>query len=59
MLNSSQTLADLKVPPANRLEKLVGDLKGKYSIRINSKYRVIFNWKSAHAENVQIIDYHA
>ncbi|MBT8234238.1 MAG: plasmid maintenance system killer family protein [Saprospiraceae bacterium] len=58
MINNSVNIADLRIPPANRLEKLKGDLKGMYSIRINDKYRIIFNWKSSHAFDVQIIDYH-
>ena len=58
MINNSINIADLRIPPANRLEKLKGELKGMYSIRINDKYRIIFNWKSSHAFDVQIIDYH-
>ena len=58
MINNSVNIADLRIPPANRLEKLIGDLKGMYSIRINDKYKIIFNWKSSHAFDVQIIDYH-
>lgn len=58
MLNNSTNLADLRIPPANRLEKLKGDLKGMYSVRINEKYRVIFEWESGNASNVEIIDYH-
>lgn len=58
MLNNSTNLADLRIPPANRLEKLKGDLKGMYSIRINEKYRIIFKWERGNAYNVEIIDYH-
>jgi len=58
MINNSTNIVDLRIPPANRLKKLKGDLKGKYSIRINDKYRIIFNWKSSHAYEVEIIDYH-
>ena len=58
MINNSVNISDLRIPPANRLEKLKGNLKGMYSIRINDKYRIIFNWKSSHAFDVQIIDYH-
>ena len=58
MLNNSTNISDLKIPPANRLEKLKGDLKGMYSIRVNEKYRIIFNWRTGNATNVQIIDYH-
>jgi proteic killer suppression protein len=58
MLNNSQDLNDLKIPPLNRLEKLKGNLKGFYSIRINDQYRITFKWKNSNAEEVQIIDYH-
>jgi len=57
-LNSAFELEDLKVPPANRLEKLSGDLKGFYSIRINKQYRVIFKFKNNNAYEVKITDYH-
>jgi proteic killer suppression protein len=58
MLNNSQDIQDLKVPPANRLEKLSGKLKNYYSIRINTQWRIIFLWKSGNAFDVEIIDYH-
>ena len=58
MLNNSQSIADLKIPPSNRLEKLSGNLKNFYSIRINDQWRIIFKWESNHAEEVEIIDYH-
>lgn len=58
MLNNSQNLADLQVPPSNRLEKLKGNLKDFYSIRINSQWRIIFKWDGGNASEVEIIDYH-
>ena len=58
MLNNSVNLSDLKIPPANRLEKLVGRLKDFYSIRINNQWRVIFKWNAGNASEVEIIDYH-
>ena len=58
MVNNSINLTDLKVPPANRLEKLSGNLKGFYSIRINDQWRIIFKWCSGNALDVEIIDYH-
>lgn len=60
MLNRAYQLEDLKKPPNNKLEKLVGDLAGKHSIRINDQYRIIFKWDpSRHgASEVEIIDYH-
>jgi len=58
MLNNSQDLNDLMIPPSNRLEKLKGNLKDFYSIRINSQWRIIFKWNNGSAEQVEIIDYH-
>ncbi len=58
MLNNSVDLADLRIPPANRLEKLSGELKNFYSIRINDQWRIIFKWSSGNAMEVEIIDYH-
>ena len=58
MLNNSQDLQDLRIPPSNRLEKLSGNLKGYYSIRINIQWRIIFKWHNGHSKNVKIIDYH-
>jgi proteic killer suppression protein len=58
MLNRAITLNDLRVPPANRLEKLSGDRAGQYSIRINQQWRVCFEWREGDAYNVEIIDYH-
>ena len=58
MLNNSSDLYDLKIPPSNMLEKLSGDLKGLYSIRVNIKWRIIFEWKESNAFRVEIIDYH-
>ena len=57
-LNAAVSIEDLKVPPANRLEKLKGDLKDFYSIRINRQYRVIFKFEDNDAFDVQIVDYH-
>ena len=58
MLNNSQDVSDLRIPPSNRLEKLSGDLKEFYSIRINKQWRIIFTWNSGNANEVRIIDYH-
>jgi proteic killer suppression protein len=58
MLNNSQDLKDLKIPPANRLEKLSGKLKNYHSIRINNQWRIMFIWKNGNAFEVEIIDYH-
>lgn len=58
MLNNSINLSDLRIPPANRLEKLAGRLKDFYSIRINDQWRIIFKWNAGNASEVEIIDYH-
>ena len=58
MLNNSVDLADLRIPPSNRLEKLSGKLKAFYSIRINDQWRIIFLWNAGNASEVEIIDYH-
>lgn len=58
MLNNSYDINDLRIPPANRLERLSGNLSEFYSIRINDKWRIIFKWSQGHAFEVQIIDYH-
>jgi proteic killer suppression protein len=58
MLNNSVDLADLRIPPSNRLEKLSGKMKRFYSIRINDQWRIIFTWNSGNAAEVEIIDYH-
>lgn len=57
-LNAAARLEDLAVPPSNRLEKLKGDLRGHYSIRINEQWRVVFRWEQGHAHDVRIVDYH-
>ena len=57
-LNSAVELDDLRIPPANRLEKLSGSLKGFYSIRINNQYRIIFRFEDGLCFDVKIIDYH-
>lgn len=58
MLSRAVTLKDLRVTPANRLEKLRGDRAGQYSIRINNQWRICFEWQEGNAHNVEIIDYH-
>jgi proteic killer suppression protein len=58
MLNRSITLTDLRVPPANRLERLTGRRAGQYSIRINDQWRICFEWMQGDAQNVEIVDYH-
>jgi proteic killer suppression protein len=58
MLNNSQDLIDLRIPPSNRLEELSDNLKEFCSIRINDQWRIIFNWENGNAINVEIVDYH-
>ena len=58
MLNRAVTLNDLRVPPANRLEKLRGDRAEQHSIRINEQWRICFEWQDGDAHNVEIVDYH-
>ena len=58
MINNAINLNDLRVPPANRLEKLSGNRAGQYSIRINDQWRICLEWHDSDALNVEITDYH-
>jgi len=58
MLDAAEALDDLRIPPANRLEKLKGDRAGQHSIRINSQWRICFVWRGGDAHDVAIVDYH-
>lgn len=58
MLNNAQSLNDLRVPPANRLEKLSATREGQRSIRINDQWRICFEWHDGDVHNVEIADYH-
>jgi len=58
MLNRVVTLNDLRIPPANRLEKLHGDRAGQHSIRINEQWRICFEWRKGDAYTVEIVGYH-
>ncbi|MEX1163855.1 MAG: type II toxin-antitoxin system RelE/ParE family toxin [Nitriliruptor sp.] len=58
MLNAARELDDLRAPPGNRLEPLKGDLRGKYSIRVDDQWRIVFGWESGDAYEVEITDYH-
>jgi toxin HigB-1 len=57
-LNAASRLDDLMVPPSNRLERLLGDLREYYSIRVDRQWRVIFRWVNSEPYDVQIVDYH-
>jgi proteic killer suppression protein len=58
MLDAAESLDDLRVPPGNRLEKLLGRRRGQYSIRVNDQWRVCFRWAQGDAHEVEIADYH-
>lgn len=58
MLNSAGDLRDMRSPPGNRLELLKGDLRGYYSVRINERWRLVFQWRGTEAHEVRIVDYH-
>ncbi len=57
-LNAAGDLGDLRAPPGNRLEALVGDRKGQHSIRINDQFRLCFVWTAEGPAEVEIVDYH-
>lgn len=58
MLDAAKGLDDLRVPPGNRLEMLVGDRKGQHSIRVNNQWRICFLWHDSAAHDVVILEYH-
>ncbi len=57
-LDLARRIEDMRVPPANRLEKLSGNRAGQWSVRINDQFRVCFRWAEGGAEDVEIVDYH-
>ncbi len=58
MVDAAIRLDDLRVPPGNRLERLKGNRKDQYSIRINDQWRVCFRWEADGPHRVEIVDYH-
>ncbi len=58
MVNNARNLNDLRIPPANRLEKLKGEHAGRHSIRVNDQWRICFKWQGGDAHEVEIVDYH-
>ena len=58
ILDAAENLADLRVPPGNRLERLRGSREGQRSIRINDQWRICFRWRGGDAYDVEIVDYH-
>lgn len=57
-LDLAERIDDMRVPPGNRLESLVGDRRGQWSVRINDRFRLCFRWVEENAEEVEIVDYH-
>lgn len=57
-IDAAMNLDDLRIPPANRLEKLHGDYNGYFSIRVNDQFRIIFRWRDGNAYEVEFLDYH-
>lgn len=58
MLHAARDVEDLRIPPGNRLERLVGDRRGQHSIRVNAQWRLCFVWNEGGADNVELVDYH-
>lgn len=58
MIHAAKVVDDLRIPPGNRLERLVGDRRGQHSVRVNSQWRVCFVWSEGGAEDVELVDYH-
>lgn len=58
MLHNARALDDLRIPPSNHLEKLIGDRLGKHSIKINDQWRICFVWQDGFVTDVEIVDYH-
>ena len=58
LIDAAENINDLRIPPSNHLEKLKGDRKGQYSIRINNRWRICFEWRGNNSFKVEIIDYH-
>ncbi|MBP2413501.1 proteic killer suppression protein [Arthrobacter stackebrandtii] len=58
LIHAAKDAEDLRVPPGNRLERLVGDRRGQHSIRVNAQWRLCFVWRDGGADNVELVDYH-
>lgn len=58
LIHAAQDSEDLRIPPGNRLERLVGDRRGQCSIRVNAQWRLCFVWRKGGAEDVELVDYH-
>jgi proteic killer suppression protein len=57
LLNSARYLNDLRVPPTNKLSRLLGKREGQYNIRITEEWRLCFEWHQCHAYNVEVVHY--
>ena len=58
LIHAAKNVEDLRIPPGNRLERLVGDRRGQHSIRVNAQSRICFVWREGGAEDVELVDYH-
>lgn len=58
LIHAAKDVEDLRVPPGNRLERLIGDRRGQHSIRVNAQWRLCFVWINGGAEDVELVDYH-
>ena len=58
LIHAAKDVEDLRVPPGNRLERLVGDRRWQQSIRVNAQWRLCFVWRDGGADNVELVDYH-
>ena len=58
LIDAAESVQDLRYPPGNRLERLSGNRKGQYSIRMNDQWRICFQWSQGNAMDVEIVDYH-
>lgn len=58
LLHAAADVEDLRIPPGNRLERLTGDRRGQFSIRVNAQWRLCFTWHEGGADDVELVDYH-
>ena len=58
LIHAAKDVEELRVPPVNRLERLVGDRRGQHSIRVNAQWRLCFVWREGGADNVELVNYH-
>lgn len=58
LIHAANDIEDLRIPPGNRLERLVGDRRGRHSVRVNAQWRICFVWNEGGADDVELVDYH-